>query len=61
MHKDITTNVLMYFVVLQSGEPETLYKQIELRCKGHDDAVLDSYHTFVVMAANELGIHVDSV
>ena len=48
-------------VVLQAGELETLYKQIELRCKGHDDAVLDSYQTFVVMAANELGIQVDSV
>ncbi|PIK35339.1 putative 28S ribosomal protein S10, mitochondrial [Apostichopus japonicus] len=37
-------------------EEDQLYKWIELKVKGHDNAVLDSYQTFVSSAAKELDI-----
>ncbi|XP_022088998.1 probable 28S ribosomal protein S10, mitochondrial [Acanthaster planci] len=42
-------------------ELDTLYKSIELKIKGHDEAVLDSYKAFVSMAAKELGVTLHSV
>ncbi|XP_786105.4 28S ribosomal protein S10, mitochondrial [Strongylocentrotus purpuratus] len=43
-------------------EPEDkLYKWIELKVKGHEDAVLESYTKYVNLAASELDINVDSI
>ncbi|XP_071962807.1 small ribosomal subunit protein uS10m-like [Antedon mediterranea] len=42
-------------------EDDELYKSIEVRVKGHDEAVLNSYEKFVSMAAKELDITLDSV
>ncbi|NWJ06931.1 RT10 protein, partial [Crypturellus undulatus] len=44
-----------------SDEPETLYKRLSLLVKGHDQAVLDSYEYFAVLAAKELGISIEKV
>ncbi|XP_071832834.1 uncharacterized protein [Apostichopus japonicus] len=40
----------------EEEEEDQLYKWIELKVKGHDNAVLDSYQTFVSSAAKELDI-----
>ncbi|XP_039916684.1 small ribosomal subunit protein uS10m isoform X2 [Hirundo rustica] len=48
-------------LVSVSDEPETLYKRLSILVKGHDEAVLDSYKYFAVLAAKELGICVEKV
>ncbi|NXV84221.1 RT10 protein, partial [Atlantisia rogersi] len=48
-------------LVSLSDEPETLYKRLSILVKGHDQAVLDSYESFAVLAAKELGISVENV
>ncbi|NXA46097.1 RT10 protein, partial [Nothocercus julius] len=48
-------------LVSVSDEPETLYKRLSLLVKGHDQAVLDSYEYFAVLAAKELGISIEKV
>ncbi|XP_071476337.1 small ribosomal subunit protein uS10m-like [Diadema antillarum] len=40
---------------------DALYKWIELRVKGHDDAVLESYSRYVSMAADELDVTIESI
>merc|ERR1711962_342325 len=45
----------------KTEELDTLYKTVELKVKGHDDAVLDSYAMFVSMAAKELGVTVQEI
>ncbi|RWS23078.1 putative 28S ribosomal protein S10-like isoform X2, partial [Leptotrombidium deliense] len=45
----------------QSANPDQLYKRLILRVNGHDPAVLKSYEKFTLMAANELGIHLENV
>ncbi|XP_072017138.1 small ribosomal subunit protein uS10m-like [Amphiura filiformis] len=61
----ISTSTLRYYSSLheqvKNPDEDTLYKWIELRCKGHDDAVLESYQMFVSMAAQELGIQIDNI
>ncbi|XP_033630923.1 28S ribosomal protein S10, mitochondrial-like [Asterias rubens] len=54
--QQITTNE-----VEDTEELDQLYKTVELKVKGHDDSLLDSYELFVTMAAKELGIQVESV
>ncbi|XP_053568335.1 28S ribosomal protein S10, mitochondrial isoform X2 [Bombina bombina] len=44
-----------------TDEPDVLYKKIEVLAKGHDKTVLDSYEYFAVLAAKELGIHIEAV
>ncbi|XP_033100012.1 28S ribosomal protein S10, mitochondrial-like isoform X2 [Anneissia japonica] len=44
-----------------TDEEDELYKWIEIRVKGHDESVLDSYEMFVSMAAKELEITLDSI
>ena len=39
-------------------EEDTLYKNIEVEIKGHDTAVMNSYETFLKMAAGELGVNI---
>ncbi|KAM6278962.1 small ribosomal subunit protein uS10m isoform 1-T1 [Porphyrio hochstetteri] len=48
-------------LVSLSDEPETLYKRLSILVKGHDQAVLDSYESFAVLAAKELGISVENI
>lgn len=45
----------------QEEEEDKLYKWIELKVKGHDDAVLESYRIFVTSTAKELNIEVDKI
>ena len=52
----------LYCQVTEEEQPEdSLYKWIELRVKGHDDAVLESYAMYVSLAANELDISLESM
>ncbi|KAG7159186.1 28S ribosomal protein S10, mitochondrial-like [Homarus americanus] len=46
---------------LTVGEPDRLYSQIEVECRGHEPAVLRSYNTFVSTAAGHLSIPVEDV
>ncbi|XP_063958687.1 small ribosomal subunit protein uS10m-like [Lytechinus pictus] len=48
-------------VQTNEDEPDKLYKWIELKVKGHDDAVLDSYTKYVNLAATELDIQIESI
>lgn len=46
---------------LQAEEPDKLYRMVELECRSNDRAVLDSYETFAVTAAKQLGVTVAEV
>ncbi|XP_066282304.1 small ribosomal subunit protein uS10m-like [Branchiostoma lanceolatum] len=48
-------------LVETTDEPDVLYKRIALLCKGHEEAVLDSYEQFVSMAAKELGLKLEKI
>ncbi|XP_019627539.1 PREDICTED: 28S ribosomal protein S10, mitochondrial-like [Branchiostoma belcheri] len=48
-------------LVETTDEPDVLYKRIVLLCKGHEEAVLDSYEQFVSMAAKELGLRLEKI
>lgn len=40
---------------------DKLFRMIKLECRGNDQAVLGSYETFAVSAAEQLGIKVEQV
>jgi len=40
------------------GEPDKLFRKIELEIKAYEPSVLRSYDTYLLLAANELGIQV---
>ena len=42
----------------ESEEDDILYKSIDIECRGHDPAVLQSYQTFALAAAKHLEIPV---
>uniref|UniRef100_UPI00358F48D6 small ribosomal subunit protein uS10m n=1 Tax=Myxine glutinosa TaxID=7769 RepID=UPI00358F48D6 len=44
-----------------TNEPDDLFRQLIVRVKGHDTAVLDSYEFFVSLAARELEITLDKI
>ena len=44
--------------VASSEKDEVLYRAIDLLIKGHEPSVLDSFMTFMLSAADHLGIHV---
>ncbi|XP_035666507.1 28S ribosomal protein S10, mitochondrial-like isoform X1 [Branchiostoma floridae] len=48
-------------LVETTDEPDVLYKKIVLLCKGHEEAVLDSYEQFVSMAAKQLGLNLEKI
>ncbi|XP_042877260.1 28S ribosomal protein S10, mitochondrial-like [Penaeus japonicus] len=48
-------------VGLAVGEPDKLYKLVEVECRGHEPAVLRSFHTFATTAAGHLEIPVQEV
>ncbi|XP_063774376.1 small ribosomal subunit protein uS10m isoform X2 [Pseudophryne corroboree] len=57
--KDIQSRVQK--LISSTDEPDLLYKKIEVLAKGHDKTVLDSYEYFTILAAKELGLHVEKV
>ncbi|KAK4299355.1 hypothetical protein Pmani_028363 [Petrolisthes manimaculis] len=48
-------------VVEDKGERDRLYSLVEVECRGHETAVLQSYLTFLTTAAAHLGIEVKDV
>ncbi|GFO41359.1 28S ribosomal protein s10, mitochondrial [Plakobranchus ocellatus] len=40
---------------------DELYRKISVEVKGHSPQVLNSYQKFTVMAAEELGVHIDRI
>lgn len=56
-----TLNLSPSEVGLTVGEPDKLYSLVEVECRGHEPAVLRSYHTFVTTAARHLEIPVQEV
>ncbi|XP_077996364.1 small ribosomal subunit protein uS10m-like [Glandiceps talaboti] len=55
------SNSSSFIQIDETDEPDTLYKKIVLKLKGHDTGVLESYQQFVTMAAAELDITVANV
>nr|XP_039248264.1 28S ribosomal protein S10, mitochondrial-like [Styela clava] len=47
--------------IIETDEPDVLYRGIDVFIKSHEDSVLQSYTDFAVMAANELGIKVTGI
>lgn len=47
--------------VTETDEQDTLYREIDIYIKGHENSVLESYSSFVKIAANELGIEIAGV
>ena len=45
----------------KKDELDKLYRMIKLECRGNDQAVLGSYETFAVTAAQELKIQIEKV
>ncbi|XP_070576530.1 small ribosomal subunit protein uS10m-like isoform X1 [Ptychodera flava] len=57
----ISRNLSSTIQIDETDEPDSLFKRITLKLKGHDDSVLDSYQQFVTMAAGELDINVSDI
>lgn len=47
--------------ILETEEPDVLYRGIDVFIKGHEDSVLQSYADFAVLAAQELDIKVAGI
>ncbi|XP_076058974.1 mitochondrial ribosomal protein S10 [Oratosquilla oratoria] len=48
-------------IAVQEDELDRLYSLVEVECRGHDKAVLQSYLKFATTAANHLSIHIQDI
>lgn len=57
------SNVHMHILIFQASgdELDQLYKTVDIEVKSHDTAVLNSYETFVKMAAKELDVTISKM
>lgn len=56
MNFSVVTNTEAVQTVATAGDPDKLYKTLELELRGHDVAVLKSFVKFATTAGNHLDV-----